>query len=119
MRDRNKKGGMKMTDVYVNQKDFWRLHSMGIYEWEVMVSRDFNTGYDFAFKVRNTVMELLNNVISFMNSHLKEDETVLISVYNESNVKEVEAIIASDMVIYLNGLGEFVSNMNKKDVVKY
>jgi len=110
---------MKMTDVYVNQKDYWRLHELSIYEWEVMYSVDFNGGYDGVFKVRSTVLELLNNVISFMKSHLLQGEKVIVSVFNESNVKEVEAIIASDMVIYLNGLGEFVSNMNKKDVVKY
>jgi len=98
---------MKMTDVYVNQKDYWRLHELSIYEWEVMYSIDFNGGYDGVFKVRSTVLELLNNVISFMNSHLKEEETVIVSVWNENNQKEIEAVVTKDVIIYLNGLGEF------------
>jgi len=104
-----------MATVYFNQEGCWKLHEMGIYEWEVMVSRDFNTGYDFAFKVRNTVMELLNNVISFMSSHLTEEETVIVSVWNEHNQKEIEAVVTKDVIIYLNGLGEFVKG--KPDLV--
>ena len=104
-----------MSKVYLNQEDYWKLHDMGIYEWEVMVSIDFNTGYDESFKVRSTVRELLDNVISFMSSHLKEEETVLISVYNENNQKEIEGIVTKDLVVYLNGLGEYVKG--KPDLV--
>jgi len=105
-----------MANVYFNQQDYWKLHEMGIYEWEVMVSIDFSSGYDESFKVRATVRELLDNVVNFMTSHLKE-ETVLISVYNENNQKEIEAVVTNDVIIYLNGLGEFVKG--KPDLGKY
>jgi len=103
--------------VYVNQENYWKLHSMGIYEWNVRYSLDFRQGYDGEFKVRATVQELLNNVVSFIVSHLKY-EKVIVTVWNENNEQEVEAIISRDIIVFLNGLEEFVRT-TQTDVAKY
>jgi len=101
--------------TYYQQENYWRLHELSIYEWNVRYSLDFRNGYDGEFKVRATVQELLNNVVSFIVSHLKY-EKVIVTVWNENNEQEVEAIISRDIIVYVNGLAEFVKG---KDVAKY
>jgi len=96
-----------MRDVYYTQENYWKIGCGNVYEWEVVYSKNFRRGYDGVFHVSGKIDDFVNNFVMFLGEHLK-DETAIVSLYNEQGSREVEAVITRGVVVYINGLGEWM-----------